>query len=180
MKNLWGSCFVSKYSKFHLNLKNAGKNWEKVFCFWDNCIWISIVKLSPVRTRYFLSVANGLKRSCKIWHVNKRDFFQLIWSMNRIKVLWCRFQKCFAMFTMLLVKGFSQTGLFRHLFDYVFIVRNFKITKSARASFLSKCSKFPLDFKNASENTEKVFSFGDKCIWIGIVKLCLLRRGYFS
>ena len=178
-KTLWGSYLVSKYSKFHLNFKNAGKNCEKVFCFSDNCTWISIVKLSPVRTRYFLSAANVLKSSPKIWHVNKRDFFQLILSMNRIKVLWCRFQQCFATFTMLLVKGLSQTGLLRHLSDYIFIVLNFKITKSMKASFLSKCSKFHLDFKNAAENREKVFSFWDERIWFGIVKLSLLRRGYF-
>ena len=26
--------------------KKKGKNGEKVFCFWDNCIWIGDVKLS--------------------------------------------------------------------------------------------------------------------------------------
>ena len=100
--------------------------------------------------------------------------------MNMIMVLWCRFQQCLGTFTMLLVEGSSETGLFRHLSDYVFGVRNFEITKSMRASFLSKCSKFHLDFKNAAKNGEKVFSIRDNCMWIGIVKLSLLRRGYFS
>ena len=41
-------------------------------------------------------------------------------------------------------------------------------------------SKFNLDFKNAAKNCQKVFCFSDNCIWIGTVKLPLLRRGYFS
>ena len=100
--------------------------------------------------------------------------------MNMIKLLWCRFQQCLGSFTMLLVKEFSQTWLFRHLSDNVSRVRNFKITKSMMASFLSKCWKFHLDFKNGAENSEKVSSLWDNCIWIGIVKWFLLRRGYFS
>ena len=58
--------------------KNAAKNWEIDFSFLDNYIWIGIVKLSLLRTGYFSSAANVLTSSPKIWHVNKRDFFQLI------------------------------------------------------------------------------------------------------
>ena len=47
IQNLWGSPFDSKSVTFNLYFKNAGKNSEKVFCFWDNCLWIGIVKLSP-------------------------------------------------------------------------------------------------------------------------------------
>ena len=79
IQNLWGSSFVSKYSKSFSHFKNAGKNWAKTFCFWDNCIWIRIVKLFLLRTGYFSSVANVLASSPKIWHVNSRDFFQLKW-----------------------------------------------------------------------------------------------------
>ena len=100
--------------------------------------------------------------------------------MNMIKLLWCRFQRCLSKFTMFLVRGFSQAGLFRHLSEYILRVRNLKITKSMRASLLSKCSKFHLDFKNAAQNNVEVSSFWDNCIWIGIVKLSLLRRGYIS
>ena len=79
IQNLWGIYFVSKYSKFNLNFKNAAKNWEKVFGFRDNCMWIEIVILSLLRTRYISSVTNVLTSSPKIWHVNKRDVFQLSW-----------------------------------------------------------------------------------------------------
>ena len=62
IQNLWGSYFFRKRSKFHLRIKNAAKNWEKLFCFWDNCIWIGIVKFSLLRTGYFSSAANVLTR----------------------------------------------------------------------------------------------------------------------
>ena len=71
--------FFSKYLKFIVDFKNATKNWENVFCFWDNCFWIGIVKLSLLRTGYFSSAANVLTSSPKILHVNKRNVFQLNW-----------------------------------------------------------------------------------------------------
>ena len=100
--------------------------------------------------------------------------------MNMIKVLWCRFQQCLVTFTILLFQACSQMGLFRHLPDYVFGGRNFKNTKASSTIFCSKRSKLQLDFKKAAKTKETVFCFWDNCIWIGIVKLSLLRTGYFS
>ena len=68
--------FISKILKFDINLKNSARNWAKVFCFWDNCIWIGIVKLSLLRTGYFSSTA-VLTSSPKIWDIKRRDFFQI-------------------------------------------------------------------------------------------------------
>ena len=82
IQNLWGLSFVSKYLKFNLDFKNAVTNWEEIFCFWDNCIWIGNVKLSLLRGGYFSSAANVLTSSPKFWHVNNRDFFQLNWLGN--------------------------------------------------------------------------------------------------
>ena len=67
--------FCSKYLKFMIVFKNAAKNWAKVFCFWDNCIWIGIVKLSLLWTGYFSSTGNALTTSTKTWHVKNRDVF---------------------------------------------------------------------------------------------------------
>ena len=75
----WGSSFFSTRSKFKLLFRKAAKNWEKVFCFRENYIWIGIVKLSLLRTGYFSSPGNVLTSSPQILHVNKRDFFQLNW-----------------------------------------------------------------------------------------------------
>ena len=51
--------FFSKYSKFNIDFKIAQKNWEKVSCFWGNCICIGMVKLLLLRTAYFSSSTNG-------------------------------------------------------------------------------------------------------------------------
>ena len=48
---------------------------------------------------------------------------------------------------MLLVEGYSETGLFRYLSNQVFRIRNFENAEAVRVSFFSKCSKFNLDFK---------------------------------
>ena len=74
-----------------------------------------------------------------------------------IKVLWRRFQKWLRTFTMLLFEGSSETGLFRHLYDNVFGVRNFGNTKSIRVIFCFKIFKFNLDFKNEAKKWIKVF-----------------------
>ena len=98
-----------------------------------------------------------------------------------IKLLWCRFQKCLGTFTMLFVEGYSQTRIFRHLYDYVFGVCNFGNTKSLRVIFLFKIFQISSRFQKCSKkNSGKVFSYWDNCIWIGIVKLFLLRTGYLS
>ena len=55
IKSLRGSSFLLKCVKMNLDFKNAAKNWERFFCFWDNCMWIGIVNLSLWRTTYFSS-----------------------------------------------------------------------------------------------------------------------------
>ena len=101
--------------------------------------------------------------------------------MNVIKVLRCKIQQCLGRFAILLVEASSKMGLFRHLSDYVFGVRNFQNTKSMKVIFSLEISlKFNLPFKNAAESLEKVLPFWDNCTWIGIVKLPLLRTGFFS
>ena len=78
IQNLWGSSFFWNHLKFKLDFKNSTQNSQKIFCFWDNCIWISIVKLSLLGTGYFSSAGSVLTSSIKICHVNKRDFFNSI------------------------------------------------------------------------------------------------------
>ena len=98
-----------------------------------------------------------------------------------IKVLWRRFQKSLGTFTMLLVQGSSKTAIFWHLYDYVFGVRNFGNTKSTSVIFFFfKMFEISARFQKCSEKWRKRFCCWDNCIWIGIVKLSLLRTGYFS
>ena len=58
--------FFWKMVKIKSRLQKCSKNWGKVSCLWDNCIWIGIVKLSLWRTGYFSSAANVLTSSPKI------------------------------------------------------------------------------------------------------------------
>ena len=82
---------------------------------------------------------------------------------------------------MLFVEGSSETLLFRHSFDYVFGVRNFEITKSVRVIFFLEMFENSTRFQKCSKKLrKKFFCLWDNCIWIGIVNLSLLRRGYFS
>ena len=87
IQNLWASSFYSKFIKFNLAFKNGANSWEKVFCLWDSCIWIGIVKLSLLRTGYLSLGPNVLTSSPNIWHVNKRDFFRLNWLGN-VQGIW--------------------------------------------------------------------------------------------
>ena len=79
LQNVWGSYFVTKYSKFNLDFTNGAENWEKVFFSWYNCILIGIVKLSLLRAGYFSSAANVLTRSPSYCSVNKGNFFKVNW-----------------------------------------------------------------------------------------------------
>ena len=68
--------FFWKCSKCNLHFKSAEKNWEKVFSFWDNSIWIGCFKLSLYRRQYLSSSVNMLTNSPKILHSTNIDFSQ--------------------------------------------------------------------------------------------------------
>ena len=74
---LWGSSFFWKCSKFNVDYRNAEKNSEKVFCFWDNSIWIGCVKFSLLRGEYLSSAVNVLTNSLNILKSTNIDLFQL-------------------------------------------------------------------------------------------------------
>ena len=150
VQHLWGSSFVSKCSKFKLHFENVQKNWEKDFCFRDNCIWIGILKLSLLTTGYFSSAANVLTRSPKIWHVNKTDFFHLKWlrSYPWIIYRWCDpdLNTAWARLPCYLSKvPLKHDFLDIYLTTFSESVIS-KIQNLWELSFVSKCLKFNLDF----------------------------------
>ena len=49
-----------------------------------------------------------------------------------------------------------------------------------RVIFVLKSLKFNADSKNAQKNSEKMFCFLDKCMWIACFHLSLLIREYLS
>ena len=74
--------FFWKCSEFNENLRNAEKNWEKVFSFWDTSILIGCIKLPPLRREYLSLAVNVLTNSLKILDNSKRYFFQLNYARN--------------------------------------------------------------------------------------------------
>ena len=162
----------------------APRKSEKLFCFLENSIWIRILELSLWRTRYFSSAVNVLRSSPKIWHVNKREFFQLnlfgsgrwIWSKccdEDLNSAWARLPCCF--WKGPLKRDFLD--IYQITFSESVIYEPQKLWLS---SFYSKCSKFNKDFHHAAESWENFFCFSHSWIWIGIRKLSLLRTGYIS
>ena len=66
--------FFDKLLKISSRFQKCSQKLRKTFCFWDNSIWIGIVKLSELRTGYFSSAANVLTISPKIWHFPRETF----------------------------------------------------------------------------------------------------------
>ena len=98
-----------------------------------------------------------------------------------IKALSLRLSQCFGLFSMSPVERSSQTGVFRHLSRHVFRGRWFRKYISYEGHlFFWKCSKFNTEAKSAQNNSEKIFGFWDKCIWIVCIHLFLLIREYLS
>ena len=176
--------FFSKCSNCNINFNNEGKNSEKVFCSWFNCIWIGILKLSPLRTGYISSVANGLTSSPKISHVNKKLFFEDNFLASNQRT-WSRccdadFNSAWARLAYSLCKHHLKRDFLNiYLTTFSESVTS-KIQNLWGSFFHSKCSKFNLNFKNPAKDSEKFFCCWDNCIWIGIVKLSLLRTEHFS
>ena len=48
-------------------------------------------------------------------------------------------------------------GMFRHLCNHIFRVRSFRKQNLRGSSFISKCSRFNPNFRNAEKNREKFF-----------------------
>ena len=69
--------FFWKCSSLNLNFQNTKKNWENLFCFWDNSIWKCCYILSLLRREHFLSALSGLTNNPKILHITQRDFFNM-------------------------------------------------------------------------------------------------------
>ena len=74
---LWVWSFFRKCWKFNVDFRNEEKNWEKLFCFSDNSLWIGCFTLSLLRREDLSSGVDLLPNSLKILHRTKIDFLQL-------------------------------------------------------------------------------------------------------
>ena len=96
-------------------------------------------------------------------------------------VLSFRLKQCLGTFTMLPMKECSETALFRHISKHVFRGPYFRKYMSYKGHlFFWKFLKFNVDFENKKKHAQKIICFWDNCIWIGCVKLSLLRRQYLT
>ena len=184
MQNLWGISFFRKSSKFHLDFKNAEKNREQDFCFWDNWISIGIFKFSLLRKGYLSLAANMLANSPKIWHVNEWIFFQLN-SLAMYQSIWSNC--CGADFNSIMARlpcCLSKVPRKRDFLDIYLTM--FLESVISEIQILWGPSFFPLysicspHFKNSDKNSAKFFCFWYICIWIAIVNLSLLRTRSLS
>ena len=66
--------FLWKCSKFNTDPKNAKKYSEKIFGFWDKCIWIVCILLFLLIGEYVSLAVNVLRNALKNFHVSKSDF----------------------------------------------------------------------------------------------------------
>ena len=116
--------FFLKMFKIEFKFWKCKENSKIIFCFWDNCIWKCCNKLHLLTRKYMSLAVNGLANSSKILHIAQRNFINLNSlshrPINMVKVLSFRFEQCIGLFTMLLLKGSSEMGLFRHLSNHVF------------------------------------------------------------
>ena len=74
-------------------------------------------------------------------------------SINMVKMVSSRLQECLGPFTMLLIKGSCETGLFRHLFNHVFqSPQIWKYVGYEGHHFFKKYLKFNVYFKISERN----------------------------
>ena len=74
--------FFSKCLKLGVDSRNGSKNWEKLFRFWDNCIWIENCKFSQSWTGYWQSVVHVLTNTSKISPKTSEDTFGINFPQN--------------------------------------------------------------------------------------------------
>ena len=75
-----------------------------------------------------------------------------------VNVVLNRFQHCFGPFTILLVEGYSEKGLFRNLPNPFFAVRKFKNTSALRVTFFLKIFQIESKFRKCKKKFRQYFS----------------------
>ena len=157
--------FFFKCFKFDVDSRNWMKNWERVFCFSDNCIWIRSCKFWQYWTGYLPSGVSVLTKTPKILPNTMVDIFQINFPQNDENTWKKRshgdFVSFWDTFTFLLSKrvpkrGFSQSGLRK-----LFTVSNFGNTLAMTIIFEFKMFKIWWIFQKLKKKKKwwKCFTF---------------------
>ena len=124
ISRLWHSSFFSKYCKFLAHFRNAIKNPERVFRFWDNSVWSCCRKFCILRQEHLPPAVNVLANSLKIFNQSKAVFFQLnlpgIHGKKSIIVVRCYFQRRLEPVNMLITEWCSEARLPRRFSSNLF------------------------------------------------------------
>ena len=155
-----------------------------MFCFWDKCIWLFCIHLSLLIREYLSEDVTVLRKGLKDFQVCKSDFcysstFRVITQDDKGTLI-----KIESAFRPVLPCRLSWDLLKQEFLDIYlstsFVVGNFRNTKAMRVIFFWKCLQFNADYKNSKKNSEKVFCFLDKFMWILCIHLSLLIWEYLS
>ena len=87
-----------------------------------------------------------------------------------MKNLSCRFYINLGLFSILTVKGCSETVFLKSALTKSYTVCNFRNKVAMTIVLISKCLKFNVDSGYGTKEWIKVFGFKDNCIWIGTSK----------
>ena len=145
-----------------------------------------IVKFSLVRTGYLSSAANVLtgsqcvnKQSQDLARQSENLFpYQLPcqWSINLMKLLWCRFNSIMARLPYCLSMG----PLKRDFLDIYLITFRESVIWEIKNLWGWYFFQDLIQTWKMQKKLTKSFFFWDNCISIGIIKFSLLRTGYLS
>ena len=120
--------FVWECPKYNVDLENSKKIAEKSFCFRDKCIWICCVKLPLLRREYLLSAINVLTNSFKIFHVTKRDSFQLNY-LNSCQWIWERSCRWHWNSVLTSLPRCLSAGHLKRDFLHIYLTTSFRVRK---------------------------------------------------
>ena len=139
------------------------KKWEKVFNFWDKCIWIYCNKFPLLKRQYLSAAVNGLTKSPKILHIIQADFFQLncLYRDQQILERCCRsnFNIVSACLPCPLSKGPLKWEYLDIYLTTCFEVRKFKYTSAIRVIFFSKRFKIESKLRKLKKKMRNCFWF---------------------
>ena len=136
--------------------------------------------MSLLRKKYLSSAVNVLTNSPNIFHITKRDLFQLscfkfmnnCGNCGKSSVLKSVSDRLSCDLLSVLLKR----GLLHIYLTTFFAVCKFQNTSAMSVIFFSKSLKSNLSCKNAEQEAEKALCFLDNCICINCIKIVPIKK----
>ena len=119
MHNRWVSSFLTKYWKFYVDLRYAGKNWLKISCSLANCSSIGCGTSFLLQRGWLLLAADVFTKIPRISGTLIRTFSNSIFSKVMKQCDGTSVGQFFRLFNMSTVARCSETCLFWHLTNQI-------------------------------------------------------------